>query len=375
MSWKATDASGVRVRRGKDGRRQYLARWRDHGGRQVSATFERKKDAVAAREQARAEVRRVRAGQLAPPPDAAHSFDSLCDHWLSVKAGKRSIKDDQSMIRKYLQPALGRLELTSITKAVVDGFYLERLRDIEAGRLAPKTARNIMTLLGSMLNEAWRQDWIGRVPHVEKPKLDEQSYCWITTEQVLVLLEAARADPLHPQLEPILAVAAYTGLRAGEVLGLKWSDVDFERRLITAQRSYGKPYTKTGTVKRVPLLAVLVPILLAWREASSGAGWLFPTRQGQVRQPGDRHLSQHFQRALAAGGLAGVQVQGGGGKRFTFHDLRHSFASNWMASGGDIFKLQRILGHRSITTTMRYAHLAPRAFEADYGRFGGAVEA
>ena len=93
-----------------------LARWRDHGGRQVSATFERKKDAVAAREQARAEVRRVRAGQLAPPPDAAHSFDSLCDHWLSVKAGKRSIKDDQSMIRKYLQPALGRLELTSITK-------------------------------------------------------------------------------------------------------------------------------------------------------------------------------------------------------------------------------------------------------------------
>ncbi len=371
MGWETTGTAGVRVRTGQDGKKQYLARWRDHSGRQISATFVRKKEAVAAREQARAEVRRVRAGELAPPLGEARTFPALCAHWLEVKSGKRSIADDRSIIGKHLIPALGHLELPAINKAVVDGFYLELLGVCSAGEMSPKTARNILTLLGSMLNEAWRQDWIGRVPHIEKPRIDEQTFAWITNEQVEQLLAAARADLLHPQLAVILAVAAYTGLRAGEVLGLQWPDIAFDRRLITAQRSYGKPYTKTGAVKRVPMMAVLEPILRQWRGLASGSRWLFPTRTGEVRSRDDRHLQEHFQSAVAASGLGPESIQGGSRKRFTFHDLRHSFASNWMSTGGDIFKLQKILGHKSITTTMRYAHLAPRAFEGDYGRFGG----
>lgn len=53
-----------------------------------------------------------------------------------------------------------------------------------------------------------------------------------------------------------------------------------------------------------------------------------------------------------------------------WHDLRHTFSSHWMIDGGDIFKLSRILGHSNVKVTMRYAHLAPTAFEADYGRLG-----
>ena len=60
-------------------------------------------------------------------------------------------------------------------------------------------------------------------------------------------------------------------------------------------------------------------------------------------------------------------------KRYiTFHCLRHTFASHWMMNGGDVFKLQKILGHKSVQMTMRYAHLAPEAFASDYGRFGTA---
>ena len=56
-----------------------------------------------------------------------------------------------------------------------------------------------------------------------------------------------------------------------------------------------------------------------------------------------------------------------------FHDLRHTFASHWAMKGGDLFKLQKILGHQSVQMTMRYAHLAPDAFRDDYGRLGTAI--
>ena len=56
-----------------------------------------------------------------------------------------------------------------------------------------------------------------------------------------------------------------------------------------------------------------------------------------------------------------------------FHDLRHTFATHWMMSGGEFFKLQQVLGHASPQMTMRYAHFAPTAFAADYGRFGAAL--
>jgi len=60
-------------------------------------------------------------------------------------------------------------------------------------------------------------------------------------------------------------------------------------------------------------------------------------------------------------------------ERITFHALRHTFASHWMLKGGDIYRLQRILGHASIAMTQRYAHLAPAAFDQDHGRFGNFV--
>ena len=56
--------------------------------------------------------------------------------------------------------------------------------------------------------------------------------------------------------------------------------------------------------------------------------------------------------------------------RITFHDLRHTFASHWVMHGGDLYRLQKILGHKSVQMTQRYAHLAPEAFKQDWGRLG-----
>jgi integrase len=384
VTWEKTSTAGVRTRLGRDGKPQYLARWRDHSGRQRSATFGTKKEAIAAREAARAKVRRIRGGREREPLPATKTFDDLAEHWLRIKAGKKkSIKDDRSMINRHLRPVLGPLALAQIRKDVLDEVYVELVGEydedgeaVRPGKVGPKTAWNVLTLLGSMLREAKKQDWIPDVPHIERPVQEQRDFVWIDEDQVERLLRAARQDELHPQLEPIIAVAAYAGLRAGEVLGLQWADVDFDGRRIAVRRSLssggGDTSTKSRKVRHVPLLGKLRPLLVAWSGRCPSDVWLFPTETGEPRKPSDRHLQEFLHAALEEAGIDADTVRGGRSpsrrrvvqrRPFTFHDLRHSFASNWMRAGEDLFTLSKVLGHSSITTTERYAHLAPEAFE------------
>lgn len=89
-----------------------------------------------------------------------------------------------------------------------------------------------------------------------------------------------------------------------------------------------------------------------------------------MSMPKDRVFCERFRRVLDAAGFEPPK-----GKRqahyIRFHDLRHTFASHWMMQGGDLFKLQKILGHKSTELTLRYAHLSPDAFAGDLGRFDG----
>jgi site-specific recombinase XerD len=82
-----------------------------------------------------------------------------------------------------------------------------------------------------------------------------------------------------------------------------------------------------------------------------------------------RIFQEVFHRVLDAAGFPKVERKGKTRRYIVFHGTRHTFASHWVMEGGDIFKLQKLLGHKSIQMTQRYAHLAPEAFSADYGRF------
>jgi integrase len=89
--------------------------------------------------------------------------------------------------------------------------------------------------------------------------------------------------------------------------------------------------------------------------------------------PSSRIFQEVLHRVLDAAGFGTVQRNGKERPYVRFHDLRHTFASLWVMKGGDVFRLQRILGHGSITMTQRYAHLAPDAFKDDYARLGRAI--
>lgn len=345
-------------------RGRFAIRFTDEAGRRVRRTFDSRADAALALAQEKARVEEVKRGLRSPaPPDK--SFGEICDYWLESRAPqKRSRIHDESIIRRHLRPALGDVRLRDLGVAQVDRFVAER------AHLDRKTIANHLTLLVSMLNVAVDLGWLVKAPRIRKPRVPvfTRDYRYLRNDdEVRRLLDAAAEE--GDLVFALYATAVYTGLREGELAGLEWSDVDLERRLITVQRSFGGP-TKADDVRYVPILDALLPMLRQWRLRCPGKH-VFPNRDGRMHQPASRIFQEVLRRVLRTGGFAETPREGRKPRpHVTFHGLRHTFASHWVMKGGDLFKLQRILGHKSVQMTMRYAHLAPEAFAADYGRFG-----
>ena len=341
--------------------KKWRIRWCDHTGRRQSDVFKRKEDAELAALRHRLEVAEIRRGDRLPV-ERGKTFADLADYWLATRAKeKRSGDDDRSIINCHLRPAFGRVQLAHLDVSLVDRFKGDR------AHLADHTVHNHLTLLTSMLNLAVDLGWLRRVPKFRKPRIvvaDDYQYLK-TDEEIARFLQAA-----EPEDEPIgvlYRVAIYTGLRAGELAGLHWRDVDFKRRILTVRRSYDRKYTKGGRIRRVPILDPLMPVLREWKRRHPGT-LVFTNQRGNLLGPSSRAFQEVLHRVLDRAEFDSPEINGKRQWYITFHDLRHTFASHWVMNGGDVFKLQKILGHRSIEMTMRYAHLAPHAFADDYGR-------
>jgi len=340
-------------------RGKWRIRWTDANGARKSEVHGTHRDAELALRRhlvgAEEELRGLRG--LAP---LDHTLDELCKEWLDTRAArKRSKKTDESLIRVHLSKAFGGKRLTEIGVREVEAFKASR------AYLHKNSVNHSLSLLISMLRHAHDIGWLAVIPKITKYRLPSASasYRYLrTADEVRRFLVAAREEAERPQTEPTIlpffATAVFTGMRAGELAGLQWDDVDLERRLITVQRSYDGP-TKNGEVRHVPILDPLLPILREWR-VRSPARLVFPTAKGNMRQKSDRMFQEILQRVLVRAGFAKNYV----GQ----HGLRHTFASMWMLQGGDLFRLQRVLGHLTPRMTQRYAHLAPDAFQAEHGR-------
>lgn len=342
---------------------RWRIRWLDAAGQRKSASFATHNEARAALARAHTDTEDVRIGaKPAPPPKK--TFADLTHQWMTTRAiHKRSGDDDASRLRAHLTPAFGKLELQEITFPRIEAFKAER------AKLSKQTLRHLLILLGSMLKLAHRLGWLLAVPPIDKPsvRVNGQDFSYLrSSEEVQRFLRAAHDDGVDAYT--LFATAIYTGLRQGELAALRWECVDLDRRIITVDRSFDGP-TKAGDVRYVPILDVLLPILRAWRLRCPG-GLLFPNTKGEMHRTKDRIFSERFHKVLDAAGFKRPE-QGRQSHYIRFHDLRHTFASHWMMAGGDLFKLQKILGHKTTELTLRYAHLSPAAFMGDLGRFDG----
>lgn len=345
----------------------WRARWVDQHGARQSATFDSCEDAEIYLRKMETEVAEIRHGWRTGKP-LDRTVDELCDLFLATQlATKRSPKDITSIIEAHLRPFFGHMQVRRVTPAEIDSYAADRLK-----RLASKTVRNHLSLLQSLFGYAVECGWIERAPRVRKPKVQRDRYRYLKSPtEIARLLRVARLE--GEDVFMLFATAIYTGMRAGELAGLRWADVDLlDRRMITVSRSFDRP-TKTGETRYVPVYDVLHADLASWRLTAGQRHptLVFPNRAGRMLTRSSRVFQETLHRVLDAAGFHDVEPVNGRRKRYvTFHDLRHTFASHYMMSGGNVFHLQRILGHRSLDMTNRYAHLAQDAIEPDRGRFG-----
>ncbi|MBN8609630.1 MAG: site-specific integrase [Deltaproteobacteria bacterium] len=369
-SLHGSDAAGRRketeVAKPTKHRDKWRIRWWDERGERQSEVFDTYRDATAELARRQAEVEEIRLGLRASVPKDK-TFADAAAHWTKHKVPqKRSGRDDMSILKRHLSPFFADMLLRNITAEHFDAFS-------SGWKLDRKTLHNVQTLLVAILRMAcFELRWVALLPKFRKVKIPKTSaYRWLKTNDEIRRFLAAASE--EGRLVFVLyAMALYTGMREGELVRLRWSNVDLDRRLILVSESFNGP-TKSGELRHVPILDPLLPILRQWSKEHPGT-LLFTNRDGNPIQESARIFQEVLVRVLDAAGFERPVVDENAPVRrrrqhaICFHDLRHTFASHWVLSGGDIYRLQRILGHANVQMTMRYAHLAPDAFVADHAR-------
>jgi len=268
----------------------------------------------------------------------------------------------EAMSEHYLLPHLGRVPLRALTSTDLDRLYAHLLTSgaKNGGPLAAKTVLNVHQIVRKALGDALRKGLVVRnvALAVDPPRVtaSPEQRCW-TEDQLRCFLHKAQEHRLHPALR----LAAMTGMRRGEVVGLRWSDVDFDRARLAVRRTascagYAVHVTtnKTATSRRAVDLDVdTVTVLRAWRVAQAKeldhvSELVFTNRRGELLHP--HVLSQSFERVARDAGLP----------RIRFHDLRHTHATLLLKSGVPLKVVSERLGHSTPAFTMTvYQHVLP----------------
>jgi integrase len=255
----------------------------------------------------------------------------------------------RSVLKKAL-PQLGKMSVARVQQSDI-----VTLRDALSKELAAGTVYNVLATLSAAFSWAVRA---GCAPHnpcrgVERPSAG-QALDFLSQDEARRLLDAAQARATSQKahmLHVAIALVLRTGMRKGELLGLRWIDLDVTTRRLTIARSYrGTP--KSGKARHLRLPSALVPILTTWRALcpQSPDGSVLPLGHN-ASKVGGKESMLGLPQLLAEIGLRAVA--------HPWHMLRHSFASHFVMQGGNLLALQRILGHSDVKKTMIYAHLAP----------------
>jgi integrase/recombinase XerD len=330
-------------------------RWQVYGrraGKQVYVgTFDSKKEAQEKDEDHRTTQRKVKRGELPEQHDTRKTLKDAIDEWLAwlKKGGARSHRAYSEFVKYQIEPNLGTAMIASLTKR-----HIAKWRDdLE---YAPTTVNAALGCLSSAFT--WFVDERGWLPAnpcagVAQAEVPDRAYNWIKTRGELERLLLACSD----ELRDMVAVSVGTAIRIDEMLHLQWDDVDLENRLICVQRGrQGTP--KGGRIRHVPILDSVLSVLKKRALRRGGSVLVFPGRKGAVRAKTPVQVA--FKQALHRAQLDTT---------IRYHDLRHTAASWWVLSGGDIFRLSKLMGHRSVKVTQdTYAHLAPEAWTQDYAR-------
>lgn len=298
-------------------------------------------------------------------------LDHWLEHTLKAKAKPRSYESFSTIARLHIKPSIGRIQLHKLAPQHIQRLLDEKSKD----GLSAQTVTNIRTVLRSALSQAMKWNLVSRngAALVNAPRIPHKRIEPLNPEHARKLLETAKGG----RYEAIYIVALTLGMRRGEVLGLRWSDIDFDGRAIRVNQSMQRlstgstekgnksvlqaTETKTdGSRRTIALPDSVVRALRAHRACQAqdrlvaGMLWkdqdlVFTNRTGRPIEP--ILLHRDYKALLKKAGLPAT---------LRFHDLRHSAASLLLAQGVHPRAIMELLGHSSITVTMNvYGHVMP----------------
>jgi integrase len=287
-----------------------------------------------------------------PERQAAPTVAELAERWLALRSGPKA-----ESRQRTARISLGRV-LPSVGAVPADKLARTHVAALVAAlgrRYSANTVRTTVETLGAVLNAAVLEGILQKnvVRGVQLPRRESAAE-WLDADEAARLLDLAEQRSGRSLRDgsryAALSLALLCGLRRGEIFGLRWRDVDMQRRQLTIARSYASA-PKSGESRHLPLPEELDPILRAWRTRCplTSQGLVCPvlhrSRWGLSGGRSDHGLPV----LLAAAGCKPL--------RRSWHALRHTFASLYVQSGGELFSLSKLLGHANVRETQVYAHL------------------
>lgn len=295
------------------------------------------------------------------------TYNAWLDLWLESKTdtiSKNTMQSYKSLFSKHIRPELGNYRLCTINTPLLKTF----INSLKKSGLSSRSLIYIITLLKSSLRQAVIDDFLLKNPadKIIKPKL-------IPTKKVIALNKAETVKLLSVIKEPkyynLFSLALRTGLRRSEILGLRWTDIDFDNNTLSVEQTVlkinnvavispsvkNKSSHRTITIddKAIQLLKHQMKLVLANKLKSSHDYYdhdlIFPNENGLPSKPDTiSKKARYFQK------LAELP------KEFTFHTLRHTHATLLLKAGINFKVIQARLGHSSYQITMdTYSHVVP----------------
>ena len=346
----------------------------------VAADGRRMREAIGPGEENRRLARRILAqreaeailGQHRVLPGQTPRFGEFADGWLRRKARDlrlKTLESYQATVDVHLQPVFGEMRLGAITRRDVEAFLTaKRENGTRRGKQKKRVPLSVTTInyglsvLKFVLKDAVDQGVLGQNPAaavkpLRSPDHDDRDTMRILQPAEIVNLLQAADGPYRS----LYQLAVHSGMRRGELVALRWSDIDLRLGVVHVRRTRGRVKdgdeylvvegpVKTRASRRT--IDISRPVLLALPASDVDGDYVFRNREGGPLDPDN--VDRSFARYLTLAELPMVR----------FHDLRHTHASLLIAAGVHPKAIQARLGHTSITTTLNtYGHLMPNAFQ------------
>lgn len=285
--------------------------------------------------------------EAAEATQKAHTFAQFAEKWFNDYVVPNNKHQEQRMKRYILNsslvPFFGKMPLEKIATQHIEQYKASTLKQ----GVNPKTVNNRLAVLGKCIRTAY--EWLeikGVSPKVKLLKCPPPQTNHLSPDECAVLSSSAEGV-----VQDMILTALRTGMRQGELRGLQWSSVQWENRTITVRHSLNDrtkrlESPKSNRERHIPIDTDVYAVLFRRKKDT---GYVFSDADGNPFE--SQWVIRRLNEIRSKAGL----------RKFTWHTLRHTFASQLAMKGAPLHAVQALLGHSSISTTMRYAHVAPSA--------------